>query len=106
MNVPADTQRPLCLPAMSELVDEPFDRRRSSLCVCSIRRTAEDRCRCGYRVQDVGTTMHSLVESMGLSSLERVGVYKMIEELVRHQNAFLLARMGDRPSDRNAGSLA
>ena len=50
--------------------------------------------------------MHSLVESMGLSSLERVGVYKMIEELVRHQNAFLPAGMGDRPSDKNAGSLA
>ena len=50
--------------------------------------------------------MHGLVESMGLSSLERVGVYKMIEELVRHQNAFLPAGMGDWPSDRNAGSLA
>jgi hypothetical protein len=77
-----------------------------SLCVCSIRRNAEDRWRCWYRVQDVGTTMHSLVESMGLSSLECVGVYKMIEELVRHQNAFLPAGMGDRPSDKNAGSLA
>jgi hypothetical protein len=32
--------------------------------------------------------MHDLVESMGLSSLERVGVYKMIEELVRLQMRF------------------
>ena len=77
-----------------------------SLGVCSIRGNAEDRCRCWCRVQDVGTTMHGLVESMGLSSLERVGVYKMIEELVRVQNAFLPAGMGAGPSDTNAGSLA